>query len=109
VSHDGYAYALRAGALNKGLAPRESVLVAADSIFAALMLWTPGDALAARTALVRRVTALLDEGVRRFPDDPEMWFKFGDVHHHFTRFVFPSRSTMRTARSGFERAIALDS
>ena len=109
VSHEGYQYALRAGALNHGLAPRESVLVAADSIFAALMLWKPGDPLPTRTRLVRRVTALLDEGVRRFPDDPEMWFKFGDVHHHFARFTFPSRSSMRTAREAFERAIALDS
>lgn len=109
ASREGYQYALRAGALNHGLAPRESVLVAADSIVAALMLWEPDEAIPARTRLVRRVTSLLDEGVRRFPDDPEMWFKFGDVHHHFTRFTFPSRSSIRTAREAFERAIALDS
>ena len=109
LSNEGYRYALQAGALNRGLAPRESLLVAADSIFAALQLSDPRQSIPPRTALVRRVTALLDDGVRRFPDDPEMWFKFGDVHYHFTRFVFPSLSTMRTARDAFERAIALDS
>ena len=109
VAHEGYQYALLAGRLNRGLAPRESVLVAADSIFAALQLEKQGAPTPARMTLVRRVTDLLDEGVRRFPDDPEMWFKFGDVHYHFARFVFPSRSTMRTARDAFERAIALDS
>ncbi|MBK9410662.1 MAG: protein kinase [Gemmatimonadetes bacterium] len=109
LSNEGYRYALQAGALNRGLAPRESLLVAADSIFAALQLSDPRQSIPPRTALVRRVTALLDDGVRRFPDDPEMWFKFGDVHYHFTRFVFPSQSTMRTARDAFERAIALDS
>ena len=55
-------------------------------------------ATADRRTLIRRVTALLDDGIRRFPDDPEMWFKFGDVHYHFTRFAFPSQSTLRTAR-----------
>ncbi|MEP7381743.1 MAG: protein kinase [Gemmatimonadota bacterium] len=109
LSHDGYAYALRAGTLNRGLTPRESVLVAADSMFAALQLSSPKRPMPGRTALVQRVTSLLDEGVRRFPDDPEMWFKFGDVQYHFTRWLLPSRSTMRTARDAFERAIALDS
>lgn len=109
LSTDGYRYALRAGALNRGLTPRESVLVAADSLFAALQLTPPGAGTAAAIGRVRRLTALLEEGVRRFPDDAEMWFKHGDVHYHFTRFAFPSRSTMRTARQAFERAIALDS
>ncbi len=109
LSNEGYQYALRAGALNRGLTPRESLLVAADSIFAALQLSDFKQPAGPRTALVRRVTTLLDDGVRRFPDDPEMWFKFGDVHYHFTRFIFPSRSTMRTARDAFERSIALDS
>ncbi|HEX4932555.1 MAG TPA: serine/threonine-protein kinase, partial [Gemmatimonadaceae bacterium] len=77
LSHEGYRYALRAGALNRGLAPRESLLVAADSLFAALQLSGPGP-LRPHLARIRRLTALLDDGIRRFPDDPEMWFKFGD-------------------------------
>jgi serine/threonine-protein kinase len=109
LSADGYRYALRAGALNRGLTPRESVLVAADSLFAALQVKPPGAGGGATTGLVRRLTTLLEDGVRRFPDDAEMWFKHGDVHYHFTRFVFPSRSSMRTARQAFERAITLDS
>ncbi|MFN8668550.1 MAG: serine/threonine-protein kinase [Gemmatimonadaceae bacterium] len=108
LSHEGYRYAIRAGALNRGLAPRESLLVAADSIFAALQLTGPKP-MPGQVTLIRRVTALLDDGIRRFPDDPEMWFKYGDVHYHFTRFAFPSQSTLRTARDAFERAIALDS
>lgn len=109
LSHAGYDYALRAGTLNHGLTPRESLLVAADSIFAALQLPSPTQAPGSRITLVQRVTALLDDGVRRFPDDPEMWFKFGDVQYHFTRWLLPSRSSMRSARDAFERAITLDS
>ncbi len=109
LSADGYRFALRAGTLNRGLTPRESLLVAADSIFAALQLKPPSDGAGGALGLVRRLTTLLEDGVRRFPDDAEMWFKHGDVHYHFTRFAFPSRSSMRTARQAFERAIALDS
>jgi len=109
LSHDGYTYALRAGALNRGLTPRESLLVAADSMFAALQLAATAQKLRDNTQLVQRVTTLLDDGVRRFPDDPEMWFKFGDVQYHFTRWLLPSRSSMRSARDAFERAMSLDS
>jgi len=109
LANAGYQYALRAGAMNRGLAPRESLLVAADSIFAALHLEGKNYSPAERHGLVRRLTTLLDRGVRRFPDDPEVWYKFGDVQYHFTRWLLPSESSMRTARQAFERAITLDS
>lgn len=38
IQREGYALQLRAGTLNVGLAPRESLLVSADSIFAALFI-----------------------------------------------------------------------
>ncbi len=52
LSHEGYDYALRAGSLNRGLTPRESLLVAADSIFAALQLSSPKRPLRENTELV---------------------------------------------------------
>lgn len=108
LTHRGYRYAILAGTKNRGLAPRESLLVAADSIFAALQLSSFKEAPGQRSRLIERVTAMLDDGVRRFPDDPEVWFKSADVHFHFTRFAFPSSSNLHVARQGFERSIALD-
>jgi serine/threonine-protein kinase len=100
-----YDLALRAGALNRGLAPRESLLVVADSIFAVLIDRSPDDTLAATMA--RRLFATLDTGTRRFPDDPEMWYKLGDARYHF-RFMMGQEGA-DPSRAAFDRAIALDS
>jgi serine/threonine-protein kinase len=100
-----YELALRAGALNRGLAPRESLLVVADSVFAVLIDRSPSDTLAATMA--RRLFATLDTGTRRFPDDPEMWYKLGDARYHF-RFMMGQEGP-EPSRAAFDRAIALDS
>ena len=109
LSHDGYQFALMAGDRNRGLAPRESLLVAADSLFAALQLRKKSIPSDDELGMIDRLTRMLETGVRRFPDDPEMWFKYADVQYHFTHIAFPSRSSLRTAREGFERSITLDS
>ena len=105
TSAEVYQYSLRAGALNRGLAPRESVLVAADSLWAALGvrgLDRPG-----MPTVAGRLFALLRDATRRFPDDPEMWYKLGDARYHFYS-VSPGDS-YATAREAFDRSIALDS
>jgi serine/threonine-protein kinase len=107
----GYDYALRAGELNHGLAPRESLLVAGDSIFAALILDQAGQRDvpdAEERSLARRLFALLRRGTEAFPDDPELWFKLGDSQYHLW-FYFPSTESLSASRDAFDRSLALDS
>ena len=98
-------YALAAGRLNKGLAPRESLIVQADSLMAVGFggpqflggkWWTVG----------KRLLATLDEAVRRYPTDPELWYTLGDARYHLgvTAGLGPER-----ALEAFDRAIELDS
>ena len=99
----GREYGLRAGDLNHGLPPRDSLLVAADSLFEALF----DDLYDAEWFADReRLFAILEEAVRRYPDDPEVWYELGDAHVHWT---VPGRSTPQTALEPLDRAIALDS
>jgi tetratricopeptide (TPR) repeat protein len=70
-----WSYALRAGELNHGLGPRESLMVAADSVLAAYRDAPPFDVDAQRER--KRVIATLELANRRFPNDPEVWFQLG--------------------------------
>jgi eukaryotic-like serine/threonine-protein kinase len=92
------ALAVRAGSLNHGLAPRDSLLVAVDSVF-------QGD-LPASWAWYLRLRATALEAVRRYPDDADAWHTLGEVYLHAgsSRGVAP-----REVLATFERAIALDS
>ena len=100
-----YRYALLAGERNRGLAPRESLLVAADSQAGALNLRneTPVNVF----ALSRRLLATLEEGVRRWPNDPELWHRLGDIRFHYLYFV--PNGHYADARRAFDRSIELDS
>jgi serine/threonine-protein kinase len=100
-----YRYALLAGQRNRGLAPRESLLVAADSLAAALNL--RGTERVDVITVSRRLVATLEEGVRRWPNDPELWHRLGDIRYHYLFFV-PNGHYV-DARRAFDRSIALDS
>jgi serine/threonine-protein kinase len=98
-------YHLRAGALNHGLAPRDSLLVAADSLAAVLYAGFAAPGVWARAG---RLFAVLDEAARRYPDDPEVWYYVGEGGYHFanlSRTPIPDRDVL----GAFGRAIALDS
>jgi eukaryotic-like serine/threonine-protein kinase len=109
------ASGLRAGALNRGLAPRESLLVAADSLFSAIGLATISDDTTfiddeldtvAVARLRSRLFAALEEGTRRYPEDPEIWFELGDTRFHLGwRIDMSAQQALAT----LDRAIALDS
>jgi tetratricopeptide (TPR) repeat protein len=111
-------YALRAGANNHGLAPRESLLVASDSIFVALSRPLRIDLIARRQGSglptvdmyvqAKRLFDLLERATNRFPEDPEIWFKLGDARFHMG-YLLPSTQTLVETRAAFDRAIALDS
>ncbi len=98
-------YKLRAGALNRGLAPRESLIVQAESLSAAVYggpnqlagrWWTYG----------HRMLATLNEAVRRYPEDPELWYMLGDGAFHAGAL---GGVTRQASLDAFDRAIALDS
>jgi serine/threonine-protein kinase len=100
-----YRYAILAGQRNHGYAPRESLLVAADSLAAALNLRNQE-----RVDVIdvsRRLIATLEEGTRRWPNDPELWHRLGDIRFHYLYFI--PNAHFADARSAFDRSIALDS
>lgn len=97
---DGGAYLVRAGVLNHGLSGRDSLAVASDAqgVFS--------DPAAFHHAVAGRF-AILNEAVRRYPDDAELWFQLGDLRFHNGFEVW--WNTWSDARAAFDRAIALDS
>jgi serine/threonine-protein kinase len=99
------AYLLRAGAANRGLGTRDSMLVTADSLSAAAS--TTSDA-AARSGLTRRLFATLDTATHLYPGDPEVWFALGEARYHFGFGPLVGVSE-RATLDAFDRAIALDS
>ena len=98
-------YALRAGAFNRGLSPRDSLLVSSDSISAVMYRYFNDPSLATHA---RRLFQALNEATRRYPDDPEVWYALGDAHYHFG-FLTTVNGTLGQMREAFDRAIALDS
>ncbi|MGI8498612.1 MAG: protein kinase domain-containing protein [Gemmatimonadaceae bacterium] len=102
---DARSYQLRAGSLNHGLAPRESLLVLADSLGAAL---TYGPADSSSWQHRRRLFSTLEEASRRYPDDPQVWYSLGDARFHWA--VGPGlRVTNAQILEAFDRSIAADS
>ncbi len=96
-------YGLRAGALNRKLPPRDSLLVAADSLFEALF---EGPADPAWRERQGRLFATLNEARRRYPEDPEVWYELGDALYHWPMF---GRTTPDQILGAFDHAISLDS
>jgi tetratricopeptide (TPR) repeat protein/predicted Ser/Thr protein kinase len=99
-------YTMRAAALNHGLAPRDSLLVLAESLFRPVS--AGGFGAPANPALAARGLATLEEAVRRYPEDPEAWYALGEVRHHFAGWLLITGG-WRATLEAFERSIALDS
>ncbi|HUC42016.1 MAG TPA: serine/threonine-protein kinase, partial [Gemmatimonadales bacterium] len=98
-------YKLRAGALNHGLAPRESLIVQAESL-AATVYEGPGQLAGRWWTYGKRLIATLDDAVRRYPNDPELWYMLGDARFHAGALA---RLPARASLEAFDRAIELDS
>ncbi len=96
------ALALRAGALNQGLAPRDSLLVTAESLSGALYAAVP----ASDWSVLTRAHEVARELTLRYPDDFESWYTLGEVLYHFGS---PVGVGARQALEAFDRAIAIDS
>ena len=99
-----WSYALRAGALNRGLSPRDSLLVAADSVLAAVSEASALDPVAQQQR--RRVLDILELANRRFPDDAEVWYNLGRARH---RIGYLAGVSPELALEPLEQAIRLDS
>ncbi len=99
------AFWLRAGAENRGVSPRDSLLLTADSLSAALAP-LPSDAM--DWPMLRRLFATVDAAASRYPDDPEIWFAVGEARYHLG-YGSPVSITERQALDAFDRSIALDS
>jgi serine/threonine-protein kinase len=99
----GQVYAFRGGAANHGYAPRESLLILAESLNAALFEYTEEPQW---WPLSRRLFAALDEAARRYPEDPEVWYEAGEARFHFGYWhgIGPA-----DALRAFDRSIELDS
>jgi serine/threonine-protein kinase len=99
------AYKLRAGTLNHGLAPRESLIVQSESLGAAV--YGGAERLGGRTfPYARRMLATLTDAVRRYPTDPELWYMLGDATFHAGPYAGVEH---RQSLDAFDRSIALDS
>jgi eukaryotic-like serine/threonine-protein kinase len=97
-------FSLRAGARNHNLAPRDSLLIVADSLRSALD--APGDQ--PDWGLTRRLFATVNEAAARYPNDPEVWYLVGEArfHHGYGSMFDMSEPEIRDA---FNRSVALDS
>jgi len=96
-------YLLRAGRLNHGLPPRESLLVASESLFEALYQDPPEPVWWERR---NRLFTTLEGAARLYPEDPEVWYELGEARAHWP---LGGRNITEHALEAFGRAIALDS
>jgi serine/threonine-protein kinase len=103
-----HAFAVRAGHHNRGLAPRDSLLVTADSLLASLLEAGPmaNQADSAWGGRLRRLFATLEHATARYPQDPEVWFLLGEAAHHMGPYA---GRPYREPLAAFDKAIALDS
>lgn len=98
-------YQLRAGMLNHGLAPRDSFLVQSESLMT-MVFEGPRDLGGKVYTYGKRAIATLEEAVRRYPEDPELWYSLGDARFHAG--VLAGESP-RQSLDAFDKAIQLDS
>lgn len=98
-----FRYALLAGQWNHGLSPRDSLLIVADSIYAAMALSPPATHW---WAMLRRRVAILRQLSDAYPRDPEVWLELGETLHHNREWIGVDR---REALQAFVNSIQQDS
>jgi serine/threonine-protein kinase len=95
-------YIRRSVTLGRGLSPRDSLLIAADSFAIAIEDATnPADLI----RFYYRAVSTMEEAVRRYPGDPEMWLGLGEELVHDPP---PLGGVPGPALEAFDHAIALD-
>jgi serine/threonine-protein kinase len=108
--HDSLSHilAVRAGDHNRGLAPRDSLLVTADSLFASLLEagLMANFADSGWAGRLHRLFTTLEHAAASYPQDPEVWFLLGEAGHHMGPYAGRPYWEQGAA---FDKAIALDS
>jgi eukaryotic-like serine/threonine-protein kinase len=105
----GAKYAVRAGALNRGLSPRDSLLVLGDSNF----LWlarggfSPVGSLAS-SVLAERLLPIVRDAVWRYPEDAEAWYALGLARFHLGVWLVRAGG-WREALEAFKASVETDS
>jgi eukaryotic-like serine/threonine-protein kinase len=94
-------YHIRAGGRLGGLAARDSLHITLDSIWSELSVAGAPDWPAQR-----RVLDAAAELVRRYPEDPEAWYRLGEARYHIGT---PVAASEEEALEAFDAAIARDS
>jgi serine/threonine-protein kinase len=102
-------FQLAAGRNNRGLAPRDSLLITADSLDAALRNLYEVEGAPASTywTVARRLFESLTEASKRYPGDPEVWYALGDARYHWG--MGPTHVPTSEVLAAFDSAIRLDS
>ena len=96
-------YLREAVKLNRGLSPKDSMLMAVDSfLIASEEATNPADLIRFRY----RAVSTLEEAVRRYPGDPEVWLDLGEARFHQPP---PLGGVPAPALQAFDYAVALDS
>jgi serine/threonine-protein kinase len=98
-------HALRAGALNVGLGPRDSLLIVADSLRSVAYAYAADPHYRSH---VVRLFATLRRATSRYEQDAEAWYRLADAYFHFGVGPGLSVSEPEILRT-FDRSISLDS
>jgi eukaryotic-like serine/threonine-protein kinase len=108
-----YVLMLRASRFAGGLGARERLLIDVDSLSAeAYFAWRRAlndisyDVL---EGIVGQLYATLRDGIRRYPNDAELWFELGEARSRYERDVAIGEVDDRATLDAYDHAIALDS
>jgi serine/threonine-protein kinase len=97
----------------RGLGPRERLLATIDSLSAeTYFAWRTGSPIGRYDAEARELETLfatLDEGLRQYPNDAELWFLLAEAHSQFDADVVEGEVNDRATLALYDRAVALDS
>jgi eukaryotic-like serine/threonine-protein kinase len=96
---------LRAARFNRGLSPRDSLLITVDSLRAAVGSGQDSTVTRHRS----RMLELMDQARSLNPDDPEVLLLRADLQFHHEGYAGGPEGGERGVRQGFDAAIALDS
>ena len=79
----GAVYSQRAAALNRGLPPRESLLIMSDSLMSAAPDITRQVPDSAGREILRRLFSTTERATALYGTDPEAWVALGEARYHF--------------------------
>jgi serine/threonine-protein kinase len=96
-----------------GLGPRERLLATIDSLSAeTYFAWRDGSPIARydeEARVLETLFATLNEGLRQYPNDAELWFLLAEAHSQFDADVVEGEVNDRATLALYDRAVALDS